>query len=82
MAFLNPVIDLKVGDTILMTSKGEPLWNIRLINGENGGPLTYELFSKATGERFSFNPVIGSTCQQDPTQQSSNTCHECHSVER
>jgi hypothetical protein len=82
MAFLNPVIDLKVGDTILMTSKGESLWNIRVIADENGGAPTYELFSKATGERFSFNPVMGSTCQQDPTQQTSNTCHECHAVER
>jgi len=31
MAFLNPVIDLKVGDTILVTEKGEPLWNIRAL---------------------------------------------------
>jgi hypothetical protein len=82
MAFLNPVIDLKVGDTILITSKGEPLWNIRVIAGENGALPTYELFSKASGQRFTFNPAMGSTCQQDPAQQSSNTCHECHSVER
>jgi hypothetical protein len=82
MAFLNPVIDLQVGDTILVTDQGEPLWNIRVIRGENGGRPTYELFSKANGERFTFNPVMGSTCQQDPEQQSSNTCDECHSVER
>jgi len=82
MAFLNPVIDLQMGDTILVTDKGEPLWNIRVMPGENGGLPSYELFSKPNGERFTFNPVMGSACQQDPTQQASNTCHECHSVER
>jgi hypothetical protein len=77
MAFLNPVIDLKVGDTILVTEKGEPLWNIRpLPDG------TYELFGKATGERFIFRPVKGSGCEQKPDQQESKYCHECHAVER
>ena len=77
MAFLNPVIDLKVGDTILVTAKGEPIWKIRpLPDG------TYELFGKANGERFTFRPVKGSACQQKPDQQESRYCHECHSVER
>jgi hypothetical protein len=77
MAFVNPVIDLKVGDTILVTDKGEPLWNIRpLPDG------TYEQFGKATGERFIFRPVKGSGCQQKPDQQESQYCHECHSVQR
>ncbi len=82
LAFLNPVIDLKVGDTILMTDKGEPLWNTRLIRGVNGALPTYELFDKVSGDRFTFKPVMGSTCQQKPGEQSSNTCHECHTVER
>jgi hypothetical protein len=77
MAFLNPVIDLKVGDTILVTEKGEPLWNIRqLADG------TYELFGKASGQRFTFRPVKGTACQQKPDQQESQYCHECHSVQR
>jgi hypothetical protein len=77
MAFLNPVIDLKVGDTILVTEKDEPLWNIRpLPDG------TYELFGKASGERFTFRPVKGSGCEQKPDQQESKYCHECHAVER
>jgi len=77
MAFLNPVIDLKEGDTILVTDKGEPLWNIRpLPDG------TYELFGKANGQRFTFRPVKGSTCQQKPDQQESRYCHECHAIER
>ncbi len=82
MAFLNPVIDLKVGDTILATDKGEELWNIRVIQAADGGTPTYELFSKSTGQRFTFKPVMGTTCQQDTSQQGSQFCHACHSVQR
>ncbi|HSB67609.1 MAG TPA: hypothetical protein VLD65_13620, partial [Anaerolineales bacterium] len=82
LAFLNPVINLKVGDTILVTEKGEPLWNIRVIASTDGKSPTYELFSKATGQRFTFKPVMGSTCQQDPTNQQASACHECHAVQR
>ena len=82
MAFLNPVIDLKVGDTILMTEKGEPLWNIRVLPGAAGETPTYELFSKATGDRFTFKPVMGSTCQQNPDEQQASSCHECHATQR
>jgi hypothetical protein len=77
MAFLNPVIDLKVGDTILVTDKGEPLWNIREL--EDG---TYELYGKANGQRLTFRPVKGTACEQKPDQQESRYCHECHAVER
>jgi hypothetical protein len=68
---------LEVGDTILVTEKGEPLWNIRpLPDG------TYELFEKATGQRFTFRPVMASGCQQKPDEQASQDCHKCHAVER
>ena len=77
LAFLNPVIDLKVGDTIIVTEKGEPLWNTRLLDDGS-----FELFSKASGQRFTFIPVMGTGCQQDPAQQESRYCHECHAVER
>jgi hypothetical protein len=77
LAFLNPVVDLKLGDTILVTEKGEPLWNTRvLLDG------TYEMIGKATREKFSFRPVKGSACTQSGTDQSSAYCHECHAVER
>ncbi len=76
-AFLNPILDLHLGDTMLMTEQGEPLWNTRLL--PDG---TYELFGKATGQRFVFRPVLGSGCQQDPTEQESQYCHACHAVER
>jgi hypothetical protein len=68
---------LQVGDTILVTGKGEPLWNIRPLSGG-----TYELFDKATGQRFTFRPVMGSGCQQKADEQASQDCHKCHAVER
>ncbi len=77
LAQLNPVVDLKPGDTILVTEKGEPLWNTRIL--PNG---TYQLVGKATGQVFTFKPVIGSRCTQNGTDQSSAYCHTCHSVQR
>ncbi|MFN2197409.1 MAG: multiheme c-type cytochrome [Anaerolineales bacterium] len=76
LAFLNPVIDLALGNTIIVTQNGEALWNTRLL--PDG---TYELFGKATGQRFTFRPVIGSDCQQNQDEQGSQYCHECHAVE-
>ena len=77
MALLNPVTNLKLGDTILVTEKGEPLWNTRVL--PDG---TYQLVGKATGQVFTFKPVKGSACLQDPNDQSSASCHKCHSVQR
>ena len=65
-----------------MTDKGEPLWNIQLLPGVDGATPTYELFSKATGQRFTFNPVMSSTCQQKSDQQDARYCHECHATQR
>ena len=77
MAFLNPVVDLKIGDTILVTEQGEPLWNTRvLLDG------TYEMIGKATKQKFNFRPVMGTACEQKPDEQESQYCHECHAVER
>jgi hypothetical protein len=77
LAFLNPVIDLKVGDIILVTQKGESLWNTRqLLDG------THELFDKVTGQRFIFRSVMVTTCKQKPDQQESRYCHECHATQR
>jgi hypothetical protein len=77
LADLNMVAELNVGDTVLVTDKGEPLWNTRVL--PDG---TYKLISKADGRVFIFKPVMGSGCTQDPAQQSSAYCHECHSVQR
>ena len=76
-AFLNPVVDLKLGDTLLVTDKGEPLWNTRLL-----ADGTYQLVGEATKQVFSFKPVKGSGCTQNGTDQSSAYCHTCHSVQR
>ena len=77
LALLNPVVDLELGDTLLVTGKGEPLWNTRLM--PDG---TYQLVGKATGQVFSFKPVMGSACTQNGVDQSSAYCHTCHSVQR
>ncbi len=76
LAFLNPVLDLQLGDTILVTEKGEPLWNTRLL--PDG---TYELFGKATGLRFTFRAVLDTDCRQNVDEQESRYCHKCHAVE-
>ncbi|HEY6073802.1 MAG TPA: hypothetical protein VIV15_10510 [Anaerolineales bacterium] len=74
---LNPIMDLKLKDTILVTEKDEPLWNIRVL-----GDGTYEMIGKATGERFIFRPVQGSGCTQNNEDQSSAYCHKCHAAKR
>ncbi len=77
LASLNPVIDLGVGDTILMTEKGEPLWNTRVL--QDG---SYELIGKATGLHLPFRAAANTACEQEPGQQESRYCHQCHAVER
>ncbi len=77
LAFLNPVVDLEIGDTILVTEKGEPLWNTRFL--PDG---TYEMVGKVTRQLFTFRPVMGSGCTQNGQDQSSAYCHTCHAVER
>jgi hypothetical protein len=77
LAQLNPVVDLQLGDAVLMTEQGEPLWNTRVLSDG-----TYELVGKATGERFAFRPVMGSGCTQSADKQTSADCHVCHAVER
>ena len=75
LAQLNPVVDLQLGETILITEQGEPLWNTRVL-----ADGTYELIGKATQQRFAFRPVLGSACEQNPDEQESSACHECHAV--
>jgi hypothetical protein len=77
LASLNPVVDLKLGDSILVTEKGEPIWNSRVM-----ADGTYQMVGKVTGQTFTFHPVKGSGCKQDPADQSSSSCHQCHSVQR
>jgi len=77
LAQLNPVVDLKLGNTILVAEQGEPLWNTRVL--PDGA---YELIGKATRQYFTFRPVVGSGCTQNGQDQSSSYCHKCHAVDR
>lgn len=75
-ANLNALVDLAVGDTIMVTERNEPFYHIRLVDGE------WILTGKATGTLYSVPLVQGSTCTQDVNNQSSASCHQCHSVDR
>jgi hypothetical protein len=75
LAFLNPTIDLKLGDTVVMTSQGEPLPNVVLEDG------SFQLTMKATGDHYTVPLVMNSGCQQRPDQQESQYCHECHAYQ-
>jgi hypothetical protein len=76
LANLNPNVELSVGDSILVTEQNEPRYNVRLVNGQ------WVLTGKATGITYSVPLVTGSSCQQDPGNQSSAACHECHTYDR
>jgi hypothetical protein len=76
LANLNPLVDLAVGDTIQVTERGEPLYNIRRVDGE------WVLTGKATGQTYSVPMVQGSGCTQNVEEQTSASCHQCHSVDR
>jgi len=77
LAQLNPMVNLQLGDTIIVTEQGEPLWNTRVL--PDG---TFEMVGKATRQYFTFRPVVGSGCTQNGADQNSSYCHECHAVEK
>ncbi len=76
MAALNPVIDLKIGDTIIVTDQGEPMWNIRQLDD---GSL--QLVGKVTKLALPVSRVMDTACEQNPDEQESHYCHECHAVQ-
>jgi hypothetical protein len=76
-AFLNPYGQLEVGDEVVVTERGEVLWNVvRRADGE------FILTSKTSGRTYRVPLVMGSGCTQDPERQESSACHACHAVER
>jgi hypothetical protein len=76
-AALNPAVPLKVGDTVVVTSKGEPLWSVqRMPDG------TFQQIGKVSGTTYSIPQVMGSKCLQKPDEQASSYCHACHAVQR
>ena len=76
-AFLNPLVELQVGDTVVVTERGEAMWNVEL---QAGGKIV--LIGKATGVRYDVPLVMGSLCEQKLDQQESRDCHACHAVDR
>ncbi len=75
-AELNPYVDLAVGDTVIATERGDAFWHVRQ-EGE-----TWVLTGKADGARYVVPLVMGSACEQQPDQQASHYCHECHAYDR
>lgn len=75
-AALNPLVDLAVGDTVIVTERDERMWHIR----QDGG--RWILTGKATGTEYDVPLVTGTQCQQQPDEQASHYCHECHAYDR
>lgn len=75
-ARLNGNYELKVGDTVLLTERGEELGAIRLVDGEFIQTL------KVSGREYEIPLVMGTACLQKPDEQESRFCHECHAYER
>ena len=71
---LNPFYDVQVGSQVLQTPDGDTLGAVQLINGQ-----VVEI-GQVTGITYTVPQVKGSACQQKPDQQSSQYCHQCHSV--
>lgn len=69
----NPVFpELNVGDSIMVTKKGEELPFLRH-QGQD-----WILYSRVDGNSFKIPLVQGSGCQQNPQEQSADSCHKCH----
>lgn len=77
LAYLNPDVPLQIGDTIVVTDKGEPMWNLRQLTDGS-----FEMVTKVTHVRYPLPLVQGSACTQKPEEQESRYCHACHAVER
>ncbi|MHB1134059.1 MAG: hypothetical protein ACYC4L_16955 [Chloroflexota bacterium] len=68
---------LAVGDSVVETESGELLWSVK--RGANG---ELQQIAKVTGQVYTVPLVAGSKCEQDGTTQTSDHCHQCHSVSR
>lgn len=75
-AQLNGRYTLQVGDTVVLTERGEKLGAVRFVDGK----LVQTL--KISGQVLEVPLVMGSACQQKPDEQASRYCHACHAYER
>ncbi|TGE38837.1 hypothetical protein E4K67_05010 [Desulfosporosinus fructosivorans] len=64
--------ELKTGDEILMTAKGEELPFLRHNRD------TWIQSSRVTGKSFNIPLVLGSSCEQTADEQGADLCHKCH----
>jgi hypothetical protein len=75
-AKLNGNYTLQVGDTVLLTERGEKFGSIKLVDGKLMQTL------KVSGTQYEIPLVQGSACLQKPDEQASKYCHACHAVKR
>lgn len=75
-ARLNENYTVQVGDTVIATARDETFGWVQW----DGEGLT--LTAKVSGATYDVPLVMGSACEQDPAQQESRYCHECHAYER
>lgn len=75
LASSNLAVRLQVGDTIIVTAQGEPLWNTRRLPDGR-----FEQVGKVTGQHHIVPLVMGSGCQQTPAEQQAKDCHACHTA--
>jgi hypothetical protein len=75
-AQLNGNYRLEVGNTVAQTERGETFGWVQW-----DGEKLWQT-SKVTGQVYEVPLVKGSACQQQPEQQESSYCHECHAYER
>ncbi|MGB8648128.1 MAG: hypothetical protein WCF84_23025 [Anaerolineae bacterium] len=66
---------LQVGDQVVETTRGEKLWSIKAL-----APDQFVQVDKVTGKQYALPLVAGSKCTQSGTDQSSQYCHQCHSM--
>lgn len=76
LARLNGHYSLTLGDEVIITERGELLGSVQRRNGR------LIQFGKVDGREYPLPLVIGSQCQQQPDQQESRYCHQCHAYER
>ncbi len=76
LARLNGHYSLQMGDGVVVTERGEKLGSVQRRDGR------LVQFGKVDGREYAVPPVQGSQCQQQPNQQESRYCHQCHTYER
>jgi hypothetical protein len=76
LARLNGHYPLALGDEVVLTERGEKMGSVQVRNGR------LIQFGKIDGREYEVPPVMGSGCQQQPDQQESRYCHQCHAYER